>query len=709
MLVIFESRACDSLVRRCLWATATLLAVAPLASYADNRPSPAEVKEKSDWLQSNFMSETKSPPFSFSLGAVRSAAFLRSCKRTATVQPLDSQRTKHVVTWKNLRTGLEVRSEIVDYRDFPAVEWTVYLRNTGSKDTPIVDSLQALDMSLQRKSAGSFKLKGIRGDWCTADSYEPFELELTPGITKGFAPPQSGKSSDGPEGWPYHNLQMSDRGLIIAVGWPGQWASTFSHKAEKSLRIQAGQQLTHCRLKPSEEIRTPLIALLFWQGKDYVRSQNLWRRWYLSHVLPTIDGKPLGPQLQIQVGGDQTAPVQKFLDAGIKPDICWRDAGGANTWYPSDDGPYSVGGNPPQPTLANTPWLNTGTWEVDPKKYPRGFKPFSDWVRARGMKFLLWFEPERVGDPNSWLGKNHPEWLLPATDTTVGAILDLGNPQALAWLIDHIDGMVKSQGLDWYREDMNGGGPLPTWRNNDAEDRQGITENFYVQGHLKFWDELKRRNPKLQIDSCASGGRRNDLESMRRAVPLLRSDFQFPDSQSGVFEANQCHTHGLSFWLPFQGTGVYRYDSYSFRSFYLPSFGMGGLSPENTEAQQQAYAECAKIAPSMLFGDYYPLTPYSLANDVWIGWQFDQPEAGEGCVQVFRRAENPTESMTFRLQGLDPKKQYQVENFDSEGVEVFSGSELMASGLKVKLQPLAAAVFRYELAAPPTGTTIELP
>ena len=29
------------------------------------------------------------------------------------------------------------------------------------------------------------------------------------------------------------------------------------------------------------------------------------------------------------------------------------------------------------------------------------------------MQFLLWFEPERVGNPNSWLGKNHPEWLLP--------------------------------------------------------------------------------------------------------------------------------------------------------------------------------------------------------------------------------------------------------------------------------------------------------
>jgi len=219
--------------------------------------------------------------------------------------------------------------------------------------------------------------------------------------------------------------------------------------------------------------------------------------------------------------------------------------------------------------------------------------------------------------------------------------------------------MIKSQGIDWYREDMNGNGPLPAWRNNDATNRQGITENFYVQGHLAFWDALKSRNPNLRIDSCASGGRRNDLETMRRAVPLVRSDFQF-EWQPGVVEGNQCHTYGLSFWLPFQGTGCYLYDTYSFRSFLLPLFGMGGLDASNQAAQQQAYSENDQIAPYMLFGDYYPLTPYSLTDDAWIAWQFDRPEEAAGCVQAFRRANALNQSITLRLQGLDPAKTYLV-------------------------------------------------
>jgi alpha-galactosidase len=443
-----------------------------------------------------------------------------------------------------------------------------------------------------------------------------------------------------------------------------------------------------------------LIATLFWQGTNIVRAQNVWRQFYLAHIIPHVDGQPQGPLEQIQVNGDDANYVQTFLDAGITPDICWRDAGaGGTTWYPSDDGPYAPGGHPRQPSLANNSWLNTGTWEVDAKKFPDGFKPFSDWVHNHKMKFLLWFEPERVGSLTSWLGKNHTEWLLPATDTTVGNILNLGNPDALNWLINHVDELIKSQGIDWYREDMNGGGPLPAWRKSDTCDRQGITENLYVQGHLKFWDELKRRNPGLMIDSCASGGRRNDLETMRRAVPLLRSDFQWPGSKD-LYEGNQGQTYGLSFWLPFQGSGVYGYDPYSYRSFYMASFGMGRLTPDNKAAQQKAYAECAKIAPDMLFGDYYPLTPYSLNEDAWIAWQFDRPETGEGCVQAFRHPKSKLPTMKLKLQGLDPSKSYEIWDFDENKRCSYSGKDLMLSGLAITLGVRGSAVFTYKMIQP---------
>ena len=69
--------------------------------------------------------------------------------------------------------------------------------------------------------------------------------------------------------------------------------------------------------------------------------------------------------------------------------------------------------------------------------------------------------------------------------------------------------------------------PLAYWRAADVPDRQGITEIRYVTGLLAYWDELRRRRPDMLIDTCASGGRRNDLETLRRAVPLWRSDYAF--------------------------------------------------------------------------------------------------------------------------------------------------------------------------------------
>lgn len=376
--------------------------------------------------------------------------------------------------------------------------------------------------------------------------------------------------------------------------------------------------------------------------------------------------------------------VEAFHAAGIHPDMNWRDAGGANTWYPSAGGPF---------TDSKT-WLNTGTWELDPTKYPEGFRPYSDKVRSLGMHFLLWFEPERVGDPNSWLGKNHLEWLLPGN--SAGSVLNLGDPNALKWLIEHIDGMVKSQGIDWYREDLNGGNYGTAWRTNDAPDRQGITENLYVQGHLAFWDELRRRNPNLHIDSCASGGRRNDLETMRRSVPLLRSDWSVSSNADKPLqrEGDQAQTYGLSSWLPWQGTGVpFFLDRYSVRSYYLTGFGMivkdnWNKSNDTRADVKRGYDEIRCIAP-LLLGDYFPLTPYSLDTTSWIAWQFHRADLNEGVVQAFRRPNAASETLTLNLRGLDAQCRYEIENFDGSK-EIRTGDELMR-GYHITLREKPAA------------------
>ena len=136
--------------------------------------------------------------------------------------------------------------------------------------------------------------------------------------------------------------------------------------------------------------------------------------------------------------------------------------------------------------------------------------------------------------------------------------------------------MLTREGIDLYRQDFNID-PLAYWRANDTPDRQGLTEMRHVEGYLAYWDELRRRHPGLLIDTCASGGRRNDLETLRRALPLLRSDYQAFDGNPAFALGNQGHTYGLSSWIPYYGQGVYFTDRdyvYSVRSYLSPAFGI---------------------------------------------------------------------------------------------------------------------------------------
>ena len=609
---------------------------------------------------------TSALPFSFVYDGHSSDELLAVWPKKAARNRLDASRTRHTLTWTDPRTSLEVRCVAVEYADFPVAEWTVFFKNTGQADTPMLENLQALDARFERGAEGEFTLHGNKGDWCVPQSYEPYHRTLGPNSRESFAP-DGGRPTNGPRGWPYFNLQTPGGGLIFAIGWPGQWACSFIRDDQRSLRVVAGQQVTHLFLKPGEEIRTPLIAALFWKGTDTVRAQNLWRRWFLAHNIPRLNGRPPPTMLQMQCyrtfekGGEKDLydTVEEFNQNGIPFDLCWRDAG----WYPCKGS-----------------WPNTGTWELDATRYPHGFRPFSDWLHAQGKKLIVWFEPERVGDKASWLAKNHPDWLLS------GTLLNLGNPDAWHWLVEHIDTLLREQGIDYYRQDFNMD-PLPNWRANDTPDRRGMTEMKHVMGYLAFWDELRRRHPGLLIDSCASGGRRNDLETLRRSVPLLRSDYQFGHEAT---MPNQGHTYGISSWIPYYGSGCAFTDPYSARSYIMPCSGYGGTNA----ATRLAYDECRSVAPFML-GDYYPLTPYSIQPTDWIAWQFDRPDLGGGVIQAFRRDQNESPMQVLRLTGLAPSAKYEVTDLDGGAPKTMSGRDLMERGLlmDIKSQPGSTVIF----------------
>lgn len=619
------------------------------------------------------------PPFSFVYGGRSSREFLKDWARKQTIKKIDRCRTQYRVTYTDPETGLEIEMDGIAYGDFPAVEWVVWFRNRGSADTPILENVQSLDARFARMSAAAeFVLHHATGSICSGRDFEPLlrKLEAKASVTLA---PEGGRSSSGT--LPFFNLEVTGGGVIGAIGWSGQWSATFARDEGTSLDVRAGMERTHLVLHPGEHIRTPRILLVFWRG-EYLAAQNMFRQFVLRHASPRPGGKLIRTPISLNHWGmtpeaEHLKRIEGKTRAKMAFDTYWIDAG----WYGKCD-------------QVSDWYTQAGSWYPNPKLYPRGLKPISDAAHKNGMKFLLWFDPERVYK-GSQIDTEHPEWLLgrdaPWRTTgwegfTENALLDMGNPAALRWITDTLSKAISENGIDIFREDFNID-PLPYWRNNDAPDRQGYTEAKYIEGFYAFWDELLRRHPGLAIDNCASGGRRIDLETIRRSVPLWRSDLQCSGDYSPV--GSQSQTFGLAFWLPLNATGCREVgNTYDFRSAHATGNSLGWRLEDHdfpVSWGRKMIEEAVRLR-EFFHGDFYPLTSHSLSDDVWLAYQLDRPDLKQGVILVYRRGKSPYRTATLKLHALTPKTCYVLTFLDTGKRRKMSGKDLMEKGLELTVK-----------------------
>ena len=327
-------------------------------------------------------------------------------------------------------------------------------------------------------------------------------------------------------------------------------------------------------------------------------------------------------------------------------------------------------------------WGLTGTWEPDRRRFPKGLRAIADHAHANGVGVIVWCQPERTS-PGTEIYTQHPEFFLGADGAD--KLLDFGNPSAWEWAAGKFSQLIADEGINIYRQDMNIG-PVGFWRANDAADRQGITEIKHVTGYLSYLDELVKRNTNVRLDHF-----RVDLETLRRAAPLILGVDYDP-------AADQCHNYRVATWIPWHGLCSRAIDPYLFRSMMCPAIATGWdvrRKDLDYDLARRLVGQWERIAPNYM-GDFYPLTPYSFGDGVWMAWQFDRPEQAEGIVQAFRRRDCPDDSATYLLRGLDPNARYTVTDFDTEQTHEHSGTELMEDGLLVNIPARpGAAVISY--------------
>ncbi len=162
-----------------------------------------------------------------------------------------------------------------------------------------------------------------------------------------------------------------------------------------------------------------------------------------------------------------------------------------------------------------------GDWVVDPEQWPQGLHPLVAEVHARGMDFGLWVEPEMV-NPDSDLARAHPDWVLRGRETAPPTwrhqqVLDLQVPAAYAHVRDALMALLAEYDIAFLKWDHNR--DLVDVAHAGRPAVHGQTRAFY-----RLLDDLRAAHPALEIETCASGGGRIDLEVLLRTDRVWPSD-----------------------------------------------------------------------------------------------------------------------------------------------------------------------------------------
>ncbi|HIS46872.1 MAG TPA: alpha-galactosidase [Candidatus Scybalocola faecigallinarum] len=333
-----------------------------------------------------------------------------------------------------------------------------------------------------------------------------------------------------------------------------------------------------------------------------------------------------------------------------------------------------------------------GDWTVNEEKLPGGLKNLVDQVKAQGLKFGIWVEPEMVS-PDSDLYRAHPDWAIQIPGRAPGLmraqlVLDLSRPEVVEYVWESISAVLNSADISYVKWDMNrqlcdlGSACLPP-------DRQGELMHRYVLGVYELLERLITQFPHLLLENCSGGGGRfdggmlyyspqiwcsDDTDAVERLAIQEGTALVYPLSCMGA-HVSDCPNHALGRVTPFTTRG------------HVALAGTFGYELDITKISQADRDEIKeqtklyhKYHPLVREGDYYRIASWH-ENHLYDCWQVvskDRTETLVTYVQVLSQIS--FRSRRLRLQGLDPRGLYQLEDTD----EIYSGEWLMNGGFLVQ-------------------------
>lgn len=612
----------------------------------------------------------------------------------AQAQQLSPNRWRHTNSQYNLAVESELRIQ-----DGCAVV-TRRARNEGTRASPPLDVIEPLYLEFRQPAR---RWRHIYANGGTTEHYYPPAAYRTQEWTRhqtGSYPGAALTIESHPEGRS-SNLHLpliislasparDSAGLFCGMEWSGGWYIRWTGVDEGRSALSAGVKVNGLQLAPGESLDLPPVHLGFFRGGP-AAGTNALRRYLYTSVCAQYQGQPVIPR----VSYDHWFGIDNRLSADLLARQARRAAElGVETFVV--DAAWFAGDFPE----------GVGNWDsVDTRKFPDGLEPFAAYVRSLGMEFGLWFEPERAVEGTSWV-RQHPEWFVPvdwpsSVHRQAGKQhyhLDLSRRDAQDFVIEQVGRWISRLDIRWSRWDYNIE-PAPFW---SALDPTLKVQFPYMAGLYRVLDTLMQRHPNWMVEGCASGGRRIDIGTIKRA-----HTFWFSDQTDDPFlcrymqaRANRFlpgHLLNSSVAVPLNA-GDAGFDDLAILSRMAGKLAFDGdiacWSP-GLARRMADWVNVFKAHRRLMAQDFYQLQPIPTTAEDWDALEFAAWDGSEAIVFVFAASE--ADRRHILLHGLEPAQQYRVTRHpDGEAIPM-SGNQLMQHGLPVELKPFSAGFWSIKV------------
>ena len=329
-----------------------------------------------------------------------------------------------------------------------------------------------------------------------------------------------------------------------------------------------------------------------------------------------------------------------------------------------------------------------GDWTVNEEKLPGGLKYLADEINKMGMQFGLWFEPEMISE-DSDLYRAHPDWALqiPGRRGSVGRcqfVLDFSRQDVRDYIFDAMCKVLDSANISYVKWDANRH-LTDVWSCKLDGAHQGEVFHRYILGLYDFLEKITAKYPDILFEGCSGGGGRFDGGMLYYHPQIWCSD------NTDAIERLQIQ-YGTSFGYPISAMGSHvsvcpneqtgRSTPLKTRGYVAMSGTFGyeldpcQLTEEEREEVREQIEEFKKYYWLIQEGLYYRLTTDARENP-FVAWEYAAEDQSEALIHVvFQQANFNGPFRYVPVKGLDPEKQYQVE----ETGKVYRGAVLMNGG-----------------------------